>query len=101
MKAGLGLRLEGFFLVFGIEGDYRFARARATLILAKRQKNFLGDAANRQRGHVIWQTIASFIWRCLVYYSLEERFGADRRMIEHFLQALWGETVSRAFSRPK
>ncbi len=40
MKAGLGLRLEVFFLVFGIEGDYRFARARATLILTKR-KNFL------------------------------------------------------------
>ena len=39
MKAGLGLRLEVFFLVFGIEGDYRFARARATLILTK-QKNF-------------------------------------------------------------
>jgi hypothetical protein len=38
MKAGLGLRLEVFFLVFGIEGDYRFARARATLILAKRKK---------------------------------------------------------------
>ncbi len=37
MKAGLGLRLEGFFLVFGIEGDYRFARARATLILPKRK----------------------------------------------------------------
>jgi hypothetical protein len=38
MKAGLGLRLEGFFLVFGIEADYRFARARATLILTKRKK---------------------------------------------------------------
>lgn len=37
MKAGLGFRLEGFFLVFGIEGDYRFARARATLILTKRE----------------------------------------------------------------
>ena len=31
MKAGFGLRLEVFFLVFGIDGDYRFARARATL----------------------------------------------------------------------
>lgn len=38
MKAGLGLRLEGFFLVFGIDGDYRFARARATLILTKQKK---------------------------------------------------------------
>ncbi len=38
MKAGLGLRLEGFFLVFGIEADYRFARARATLILTKQKK---------------------------------------------------------------
>src|SRR6266704_6262344 len=35
MKAGFGLRLEVFFLVFGIEADYRFARARATLILTK------------------------------------------------------------------
>ncbi len=40
MKAGLGLRLEGFFLVFGIEADYRVARARATLILTKRKKIF-------------------------------------------------------------
>jgi len=39
MKAGFGLRLEGFFLVFGIQGDYRFAHKRATLILSK-QKNY-------------------------------------------------------------
>jgi len=38
MKAGFGLRLEGFFLVFGIDADYRFNRARAILILTKRQK---------------------------------------------------------------
>ena len=38
MKAGFGLRLEGFFLVFGIDADYRFTRARAILILTKRQK---------------------------------------------------------------
>jgi len=37
MKAGLGLRLEVFFLVFGIDADYRFARARATLILMKQK----------------------------------------------------------------
>ena len=61
MKAGLGLRLEGFFLVFGIEADYRVARARATLILMKRKKILLGDPANRQCGHVVWQAITSFI----------------------------------------
>jgi hypothetical protein len=66
MKAGLGLRLEGFFLVFGIEADYRFARARATLILTKRKKFLLGDPANRQCGHVIWQAIASAIWGCVL-----------------------------------
>ena len=38
MKAGFGLRLEGFFLVFGIEADYRVTRKRAILILSK-QKN--------------------------------------------------------------
>ncbi len=40
MKAGFGLRLEGFFLVFGIEADYRFTRVRAILILAKRKKSY-------------------------------------------------------------
>ena len=29
MKAGFGLRLEVFFLVFGMEIDYRFRRKRA------------------------------------------------------------------------
>jgi len=66
MKAGLGLRLEVFFLVFGIEGDYRFARARATLILTKRIFFWLGDPANRQCRNIIWQAIAGFIWCCLV-----------------------------------
>jgi hypothetical protein len=66
MKAGFGLRLEGFFLVFGIEGDYRFARARATLILTKQKKFLLGDPANRQCSHIICQSITGFIWRCLV-----------------------------------
>jgi hypothetical protein len=66
MKAGLGLRLEVFFLVFGIEGDYRFARARATLILTKQEKFLLGDSANCQYGHIIWRAIAGFIWRCPV-----------------------------------
>ena len=46
MKAGLGLRLEGFFLVFGIEADYRFARVRATLILTETKKFLLGAPAN-------------------------------------------------------
>jgi hypothetical protein len=61
MKAGLGLRLEVFFLVFGIEADYRFTRVRATLILTKRKKILLGDPANRQCSHIIRQAIAGFI----------------------------------------
>lgn len=66
MKAGLGLRLEVFFLVFGIEGDYRFARARATLIFNETKKNLLGDPANCQCSHIIWRVIAGPIRRCPV-----------------------------------
>ena len=71
MKAGLGLRLEVFFLVFGIDADYRFARARATLILMKQKIFLLGHPAYRERRHIIWRSIPGFIWSCPVQYSLE------------------------------
>jgi hypothetical protein len=66
MKAGFGLRLEVFFLVFGIEGDYRFARARATLNFNETKKNLLGDSANCQCSDVIWGVIAGSIRCCPV-----------------------------------
>jgi hypothetical protein len=41
MKAGFSLRLEVFFLVFGMEADYRFRRKRAISNLSK-EKNIAG-----------------------------------------------------------
>jgi hypothetical protein len=44
MKAGFGLRLEGFFLVFGMEAAKCFARGKARLILVEVVVTQIGNA---------------------------------------------------------
>ena len=79
MKAGLGLRLEVFFLVFGMEADYRFACERATLILSKQKNLFRGHPAHRQSCHIIGQGVLALFGaaRSKILLSNTSAVGAE------------------------